>query len=201
MRLVFIIFFIFSFEVFAIGGKGPMELAKSGLQNRKNPVLDKVGIDEHLGESIDLSLPFTDQFGDDVTLQKYFGKKPVFMVLIYYECPTLCSLHLNALVETLREFEWKVGNEFDFVAISIDPEESPKLAQMKLDSYLELYGTPGQSNGWHFLTGNESSVKAITEQIGFRYAWDPREQQWVHGAAAYVLTPEGKISYYTQLRW
>jgi protein SCO1/2 len=185
-----------SFNTFSLGGKGPLEMKKDGLKNTKPVVLDKVGIDEKLGGSIDLNLPFKDELGNDVRLGTYFTDKPVFMLLIYYECPTLCNLHLNALMKMLKDFEWRVGDKYEFVAISIDPEESPKLAEKKLQSYLKEYGHPETRNGWHFLTGEQDSITKIADQIGFRYAWDANQEQWAHSAAAYVLTPEGKISYY-----
>lgn len=181
---------------FAIGGKGPMELQKEGLQNKKSIVLEKVGIDEHLGDAIDLDLPFVDELGNDVTIGKYFRNKPVFLLLIYYECPTLCSLHLNALMDTFKQFEWTIGKEFELVAVSIDPDETPMIASKKLDAYFQDYGRNEGRNGWHFLTGKEENIKQLAKQIGFNYAWDSREQAWAHTAAAYILTPKGVISYY-----
>ena len=181
---------------YGIGGKGPLELAKTGLQNKKSLVSDKIGIDEKLGQNVDLDLEFDDELGNPVKLGKYFGKKPVFLLLIYYECPTLCSLHLNALMDTFKEFEWSIGNEFELVAVSIDPDESSKVASKKLDAYYEDYGRVGTRSGWHFLTGKEENIKKLANQVGFKYAWDPREQAWAHTAAAYVLTPSGQISYY-----
>lgn len=179
-----------------IGGNGPIELSKKGLENKRPVVLDKIGIEEHLGEQVDLALPFKDEMGKDVLLGEYFKDRPVFLILIYYECPTLCNLHLNALIKTFKDFEWDIGDKFEVVAVSIDPEESPRLAKKKLDSYFNEYGKPQTRKGWHFLTGSEDSIKKLSKQIGFKYAWDPREQQWAHTAAAYVLTPTGLISYY-----
>jgi len=176
-------------------GNGPLH-ANIGLKNQKPAYMDKIGIDEHLGDTVDLSLPFVDDHGKQVLLGDYFGKKPVFLMLIYYNCPTLCSSHLNALMDTFKELEYKIGNEFDFVAISIDPEESSQLAKMKKAAYLESYGKPETKDGWHFLTGNQKSITKIASQVGFKYAWDYKMEQWAHSAAAYVLTPEGKISFY-----
>lgn len=189
----------FSIGAFALGGSGPIDIAKNlkGARNEKPPFLDEIGIDEHLGDQVDLSLPFVDDRGEKVTLGKYFtGEKPVFLMLIYYDCPTLCNTHLNTLITTLKNFEWKIGEKFDFVTISIDPKEGPKLAAEKKKSYLDMYGMPETKDNWHFLTGNEKSIKAITSQIGFRYAWNYNDKEWAHAAASYVLTPEGKISYY-----
>jgi protein SCO1/2 len=183
-------------SAFAVGGKGPLDMQKDGLRNARPFVLDQIGIEEHMGETIDLNLQFKDEFGKDVRLGTYFADKPVFMILIYYECPTLCSLHLNALIKMLKDFEWRVGDKYEFVAISIDPDESPKLAKKKLESYLKEYSHPETRDGWHFLTGDQENITKIASQIGFKYAWDPAQEQFAHAAAAYVLTPEGKISFY-----
>ena len=159
--LLSLLFTLIALSAFAIGGQGPMEIAKSGLQNKKNPVIDKIGIEENLGAKLDLSTEFTDEFGNKVKLGKYFNEKPVFMMLIYYECPTLCSLHLNAVLKTLKEFEWTIGQEFEFVVISIDPDESPKVAEKKLEAYHKEYDREGSRDGWHFLTGKEENIKKI----------------------------------------
>jgi protein SCO1/2 len=196
IKFYLLLTFLISFNAFPLGGTGPMALGKDGLQNKKPVVLDKIGIEEHLGDQINLELKFKDEKGEDVVLGKYFKEKPVFLLLIYYECPTLCSLHLNSLMTTFKELEWNIGDKYDLVAVSIDPDESPKLAQKKLDSYLKEYGRPETRDGWHFLTGEEDNIKELASQIGFKYAWDPREQQWAHTAAGYILTPEGKISFY-----
>lgn len=197
INISIILSILFSFSAFALGGaKGPVDLANTGLQNKRPVVLDKIGIEEHLGENINLDLKFRDELGSNVTLGKYFTDKPVFLLLIYYECPTLCSLHLNALLKTLKNFEWEIGNEFEFVAVSIDPEESPRLADKKLKAYFSEYDKPHTRKGWHFLTGEEENINELANQIGFKFAWDQAQQQWAHTAAAYILTPEGKISYY-----
>jgi protein SCO1/2 len=180
----------------AIGGAGPLESSKKGAKNERPVVLDKIGIEEHLGDKIDLTLPFVDDHGKQVTLGKYFTDKPVFMLLVYYNCPTLCNVHMNTLIKTLGEFEWNAGDKYEFVVVSIDPDESWKLAEMKKKSYLDLIGKPEVADGWHFLTGEEKQIQKLASQIGFKYQWDPSQQQWAHSAAGYVLTPEGQISYY-----
>ena len=190
---------LFSVAAFAIGGAGPLEKAKGaiGAKNERPPFMDKVGIDEHLGESIDLTLPFVDETGKGVTLGKYFNKDiPVFMMLIYFDCPTLCNTHLNTIVTTLKNFEWEIGKEFEFVVVSFDASEKSELAKTKKESYLKMYGKPGAGKNWHFLTGSQKSIDSLTSQIGFRYAWNHNEKEWAHTAASYVLTPKGKISYY-----
>lgn len=194
-----LIIFTCSLSAFAIGGAGPMDKANNltGTKNERPAFLDNVGIDEKLGGSVDLSLPFVDESGQNVTLGKYFNKDiPVFLMLIYYDCPTLCNTHMNTIVTTLKNFEWQIGKEFEFVVVSFDPREKHELAKSKKESYLKMYGKPGAGNKWHFLTGSQKSINALTSQIGFKYAWNQNENDWAHTAASYVLTPQGKISYY-----
>lgn len=195
--LAILLLVLFSQNLWAIGGVGPLESAKKdGAKNVRPPVLDNIGIEEHLGENIDLTLPFVDDKGEAVTLQKYFNGKPVFMILVYYSCPTLCNIHMNTLVQTLADFEWNAGDKYEFVVVSIDPDESWKLADMKKKSLLDMINRPDLDGGWHFLTGEEENIKKLAGQVGFKYQWDFNQQQWAHSAAGYILTPSGKISYY-----
>lgn len=196
MKRFFILFFTAMPLAFAIGGKGPLEAHKTGVKNEKPHYLDGIGIDEKLGEQIDLGLEFKDSEGKTVKLGKYFSDKPVFLMLIYYNCPTLCSLHFGTLMNSFRNFEWNIGDKFEFVAVSIDPSETPEDAKAKKDLYFNEYDRAGTENGWHFLTGNEENIKKLAGQIGFKYTWDPNMNQWAHAAAAYAITPSGKISYY-----
>ena len=183
-------------DLWAIGGKGPMERNKDGLKNNKPIVLEKIGIDENLGGEIDLNLPFVDDHGEEVVLGKYFNEKPVFLMLIYYACPTLCNTHLNSLMDTFRNSDMLIGKDYEFVAVSIDPDESHILAGQKKESYLKEYGKPETRDGWHFLTGTEENIKELASQVGFKYAWDYQQRQWAHAAAAYIVTPKGRLSYY-----
>lgn len=159
--------------------------------------LENVGITEHLGRKVDLNLEFLNENGEKVTLGKYFdGRRPVFLSLVYYACPNLCSFHLTGVTNVLKKMTWSLGNEFDMVVVSIDPAETAELAGKKKAAYLESYGRPESAKGWHFLTGSEAAIKQLAEQVGFAYRWDEESGQWVHAAAAYVLSPTGTISRY-----
>ena len=194
-KLLNVMFFVCSMA-FAIGGKGPLELYKTGLKNEKPHYLDDIGIEEHLGEKVDLGLEFKDSDGRTVKLGKYFAEKPVFLMLAYYNCPTLCSLHFSSLMKSFRGFDWNVGEKFEFVVVSIDPREGPKDAKDAKNLYLSEYNRPGSEKGWHFLTGEEETIKKLASQVGFKYVWDSNMEQYAHAAAAYALTPNGVLSYY-----
>jgi len=159
-------------------------------------ILSKIAIDQKIGQGLPLDTPFVDESGRQVRLGDYFGKRPVILALVYYECPMLCTQVLNGLVSSLGVMNFEVGREFDVVAVSFNPKEGPGLASQKKAAYVERYGRPGSAGGWHFLTGSQESIAQLTDAVGFRYALDPEIGQFAHGAAIEVITPKGTIAKY-----
>ena len=158
------------------------------------PALRGVGLDQKLNAQVPLNLAFRDDAGQTVPLSTYFGKKPVILALVYYQCPMLCTEILNGLVRSLKAVSFKPGIDFEVVTVSIDPTETPDLAAHKKAGYLKRYGRG--ENGWHFLTGEEPQIKSLAQAIGFRYTYDPKTKQFAHASGIMVLTPEGKLSHY-----
>src|SRR6516164_2419848 len=159
-------------------------------------VLRNVGIDQKLNQQVPLDLPFRDEAGRTIRLGDYFGSKPVILSLVYYECPMLCTTALNGLLQSLKELKFDVGDQFNVVTVSFDPTETPPLAAAKKAVYVGTYGRPGAAEGWHFLTGDEDSIRRLTDAVGFRYNYDPSIKQYVHATGLIVLTPQGKIARY-----
>jgi protein SCO1/2 len=162
----------------------------------KPGLLSKIGIDQKLNQQVPLDLMFTDETGHDIRLGDLFGKRPVVLALVYYECPMLCTQVLNGVATALSVMEFNVGREFDVVAVSINPKEGPQLAAQKKAAYVQRYGRPGTEHGWHFLTGRQESITKLAEAVGFRYEFDKETGQFAHGAGIEVLTPHGVISKY-----
>jgi protein SCO1 len=158
--------------------------------------LQNVGFDQRLNEQVPLDLSFTDDEGQHVKLSKYFGQKPVVLVLAYFRCPMLCTQVLNGLVQGLRQTPFIAGKDFEVVTVSFDPNETTDMAAAKKRTYLHAYGKPEAAAGWHFLTGDQQSISRLTHAIGFRYAYDAQSDQFAHAAGIVILTPSGKISRY-----
>ena len=167
---------------------------------RREPLpkdLEGVGITEHLGVKLPLNLEFKDEDGGTVRLGRYFtGDRPVILTLGYYRCPMLCTLVLNSLVDGLRDLPWTPGREFEIVTVSIDPTETPTLAKLKKQNYLEEYARPGAADGWHFLTGREENIRKLADTVGFGYRYVQERGQYAHAAAIFVVTPEGRMAKY-----
>jgi protein SCO1/2 len=170
--------------------------AASAPANQMPAVLTDVRFDQRLNERLPLDAAFKDETGRAVKLGDYFGKKPVILAFVYYECPMLCTQVLNGLTTSLTVLDETVGREFDVVAISFDARETPTLADGKKKSHVDRYKRPESAQGWHFLTGDESSIKAVTAAAGFHYVWDEKTQQFAHPSGIIVATPDGKLSRY-----
>jgi protein SCO1 len=171
------------------------EISAADAANRLPAQLVGVGIEEHLGRTIDLDLTFNDENGKVVKLRDFFNKgRPVLLDLVYFNCPQLCTLILNRQVEIMRQMPQTPGKEYEILSISIDPRETPEIASQKKASYLASYGKPAP--GWHFLTDRDDNAKRLAELIGYHYRWDPRIQQYAHLAGIMILTPEGKMARY-----
>lgn len=158
-------------------------------------ILGNVGIEQKRGAQAPLDLPFSDETGHPATLREYSGK-PVILALVYYQCPSLCNMVLNGVLRSVRNLSLSAGQDYEIVAVSFDPRETPEMAAAKRESYLKGYARAGGERGWHFLTGEQASSKGLADAVGFHYAYDSVTNQYAHGSAIMLLTPEGRVSKY-----
>jgi len=182
--------------VTAAWGQGMTQGIVSPPANLRPPGLKHVGIEQHLNQQIPPNLPFRDETGKPVELADYFGRKPLILNLVYYQCPMLCGEVLSGLESALRILKFDVGREFDVLTVSFDPKETPEMAAAKKAELLKRYGRPGAAAGWHFLTGTPTAIDALTQSAGFEYEYDPKTQQFAHATAILLLTPQGRIAQY-----
>ncbi len=157
----------------------------------------EVGWTQNPGTKLPLDATFRDENGKTVRLGDYFGKRPVLLSLAYYECPMLCGIALEGLARSLKGFTLAPGADFEVVTLSFSPTEGPELARGKKTNLVEAYGRKAEGEaGWHFLTGDETQIRRVTEAVGFRYRWDELQKQYAHATGLVVVTPEGVISRY-----
>ena len=160
------------------------------------PILREVSIAQRLNESIPPEITFRDENGKAVRLGDYFGTKPIVLSLAYFDCPALCTEVLNGELRTMKAISLDLGKDFDAITVSFEPKDTPELAKAKRDVYAGQYGRPGARENWHFLTGDQPSIDALTQAVGFHYAYDSASRQYAHAAAILVLTPHGRIARY-----
>ena len=203
MGLIFNFLIIFLFLSAPLGADNKLPWKTQKPASEKVEALKNITVKEKLGEMVHLNLPFINERGKQVVLKDFFKpKKPVLLTLVYYTCPGLCNFHLNGVMDALKKIDLKTGQDFEFVAVSFEPKDTPQTALVKKNEFKERFLSGSTSNrqdadkGWHFLTGTKENTRTLANQVGFSYEWNEASSQWSHPAVAYVLTPKGKISRY-----
>jgi protein SCO1/2 len=168
------------------------DIGPSGLP----PALQNVGFDPQLNAPLPLDLAFRDDAGRAVELRNYFHGKPVVLAFVYYGCPMLCNQIQVSLIGALKMISFTAGREYEVVLVSFDSRETPEMAAAKKRDALERYGRAEAAAGWHFLTGEQSSIDALTRAANFRYTFDEQKKLFAHASGILILTPDGKISRY-----
>jgi protein SCO1/2 len=167
-------------------------------QNAPINAATDVSLDQKLNTQVSLNNLFRDESGKIVPLSNYFGSKPVILVMPFYKCPGVCTAELDGMVKAFQDerLKFRVGRDFEVLTVSINPKEGPDLATAKKKEYLNLLSQPGAGPGWHFLTGTEQSIKKLASDVGFKYVYDAKTDQYAHPAGLILMTDGGKVSKY-----
>ncbi|MDG3008185.1 SCO family protein [Paludisphaera mucosa] len=156
----------------------------------------QVKFEQRLGAQVPLGTTFLDEEGRETPLSACFGRRPVVLALVFHRCPLLCNQVLAGLTRSLKPLPIKAGVDFDVVAVSIDPDDTPASAKAKKAGYLERYDNPGTEAGWKFLTGRKEAIDALCDAVGFHYVQNPATKQFAHAAGIVVMTPGGQPAQY-----
>ena len=153
----------------------------------------EIGIDEKLGEYLPLEAVFTDSDGKKLILDDVINK-PVLLAFVYYECPGICSTTLTELAWVIDRVDLVPGKDFEVVTISIDHDETPKIAAIAKENYFAALQRKFPIESWNFLVGDSSSVNAVTKSAG--YYFKKYGDEYRHPGGLITISPEGKISRY-----
>jgi len=174
-----------------------VDTAFGQLNNRKPAKIDGVGIEENLGDTIPTDLMFVNSEGETVSIGDLIEEgKPILLNPLYYECPTLCGLVLDAVFNVVDKLKWNPGDDYTIISFSVDPDETPYHADSTKSSIMNDLDRQGASDGWHFLTGDEESIQALTNAVGFNYRYDEETDEYMHMAGIMLISPEGVITRY-----
>lgn len=163
----------------------------------ESSALDGAGLEQRLDNQVPTELRYQNSDGEEVELGQYFdGKRPVILAMGYVDCPHLCSLVHEEMINSLEQISLDMGEDYRVLSVSIDPDEPLDLTRSARQRYLQMYGRDGAAEGWHSLVGTKEANEKLGESIGFEYAYDAEKDQYAHPGAIMVLTPEGKVSRY-----
>jgi protein SCO1/2 len=178
------------------GLPGTMGMTGGIVASNVPPQFKDVTFRQQLGERLPLDATFRDEQGQAVTLGQFFGTKPVLLAFVYYQCPLLCSQVMNGISSALKVMPFTPGEEFEVVLVSFDPRDTPEAANAKKRAHLLHWNRQDTAAGWHFLTGDEATIKRVTAAAGFSYTWDPPSKQFAHVSGVLTMTPDGRLSRY-----
>ena len=123
--------------------------------------------------------------------------KPVILALVYYRCPMLCTQILNGLESSLKAVSLRSRARISKSSASAStPRTRRKSPRPRSRCTCSATAAPDTANGWHFLTGDEANIKALTDAVGFHYKYDPATDQFAHASGIMILTPDGRLSKY-----
>lgn len=177
------------------GGPRPEPIVSPD-QGKRPSAADQVAFEQRLGARVPMDLELVDEAGRRVTLAAIADGRPMLLVPAYYECPMLCNMVLSGVMTSLKPVDLDPGRDFEVVVVSFDPEETPELAARTKAPLMARYDRPGSEAGFHFLTGDEATVRAVMDSIGFGYAYVPERDEWAHAAGIVTVTPAGEVSRY-----
>lgn len=158
--------------------------------------LKQVSFDQHLGDQLPMGATFRDEMGREVKLGDFFGEKPVILTFVYYDCPMLCTLILNGLAKALAVLTFDPGREYEVVAISINPNETPLQAADAESKTVKRFGRAETAPGWHFLVGDQQQIERVAKVAGYGYQYIPETGEYAHASGIVVATPAGRIAQY-----
>jgi protein SCO1 len=186
-----------AYALVALAAPPALTGSAGGRADESPPELADIEVVESLGATVPFDITFTDEAGQPIRLGDLFEVgRPVLLTFNYSNCPLLCSVQLGGLVETLSDMRWTAGKQFQVVTIGLDPKQPPQRTAATKASYLQRYQRPEAERGWRFLTGSEANIRAVADAVGFRFAYYPQRDEYIHPAVLMVLSPSGVVSHY-----
>jgi protein SCO1/2 len=92
----------------------------------------------------------------------------------------------------LRQSGLTAGKQFGLLVVGLDPKDDAAAAANQRRDHLG--DDPALNAATRFVTADASTVRSLTDALGYRYRYDAADDQYLHPAAAYVLRADGAVS-------
>ncbi|HET7883463.1 MAG TPA: SCO family protein [Acetobacteraceae bacterium] len=150
---------------------------------------------QQIGSRLSLDLPLHDETGRDTTFRQLFGVRPVILALGYFHCPNLCGVVRADVTDAVLHSDLQ-SDDYTLVVLSIDTTETAEDASRAEQQDLQRAGAATLHAPWHYLTGDDASIRQVEQDVGFNARFDAAARQFLHPAGLVFLTPDGTISSY-----
>ncbi len=161
-------------------------------QQALNPDIVEVGWIEHLGDTIPLDLIFNSEVNKQVTLKELIDK-PTILSFVYFNCPGVCNPLQEGISRVVEKVDMELGKDYQILTISFDVTDTPDRAQKKKKNFIDNI-VKEKADNWIYLTGDQESIDAITEAVGFRYMEIGLD--FSHPSGIVLISPDGMITRY-----
>lgn len=168
----------------------------AGADPGRHDFIGVAGFDQRLDGGLPTDLQFRDEHGNAVHLADYLGANPLGLMLSYYGCSNLCPTQIRNLAQRMAQASGSGADRAQLLVVSIDPQDSPALAERAKHRYLDSILAPERAERWHFLSGAPAEITRLADSVGFSYGYDEATHQYAHPAGFVLVTPEGRISRY-----
>lgn len=125
-------------------------------------------------------------------LEDWLGGVPTLWILADYTCETLCGPAISIVSNALADTGLRAGKDFRLIVVGFDPRDTA--AQARAMKSAQLSPRNGLSEHNVFLRIAAPDVDALTGAFGVQSIYDREHDQFAHPAAAFVVTPDGRIS-------
>ena len=157
----------------------------------------EVRVVQSMGAHLPSDAQFVDQNGRSVTIGELSAKKSLIVLPMFYRCRGVCALEYGNLLSSIsKESTLKTGRDYDVVILGIDPVEGPELAKEKFSDAQKEFPNLLSDNGWHFLTGDLTNIRKVTDALGFFYKYDAKNDLINHPTGIMFVSPPGVVSSY-----
>jgi protein SCO1/2 len=150
---------------------------------------------QHLGRSVPAGLHFRDEHDKVVELGDYLGAAPIGLLFAYYQCTNLCPMQIRNLAQRMALTSGGAADA-QVLVVSIDPLDTPALADRAKHKYLDDLLPAARAERWHFLSGASAQIAQLTKALGFSYGYDQATHQFAHPAGFTLINADGQIARY-----
>ena len=157
-----------------------------------------VEIVERFGQRVPTNLVFTEADAQPLAMAEVLADgKPVVLGLVYYDCPIVCPVVLQRMLESFNDLEYTLGDEYNVLVVSFDPTETPTHASSAKAQWTALYNrrSAKTDDAWSFCVADQPTIDAITGAVGFKTNRLP-DGEYAHPVGITVLSPEGEVAAY-----
>ncbi len=153
---------------------------------------ESVGIDEHLGDTLNMELEFINEKNEKVKLKDIIDR-PTILSFVYFNCPGLCSPLQQGVAEVIEKIDLELGKDYKSITISFDYLDNSDLAVEKKKNFANKISQDKAAH-WYYLTGDSANINGILKATGYKIKTAGLD--FLHPSGIIMISEKGVIIRY-----